>query len=126
VELVATSQDGCTDTAQKTLHFIEETTIYWPSSFSPNNDGVNDVFKIEGEFISLKDFELLIYDRWGQQVFGSTNPTAVWDGKHPNGYSTHVAGIYAIQLRYRNHLGELVVIFDEVTISKAGNKVGLR
>ncbi len=125
VELVAISSDGCTDTLKKQLGFVEETVVYWPSSFTPNGDGVNDFFRIEGEFISLRDFELLIYDRWGHQVFGSNNPTKAWDGSNPNG-KIHAAGIYTFQLRYRNHLGELKVLYENVTISKTGKDVGLR
>ena len=70
----AVSEDGCTDTLKKQLLFEDQTTIYWPTSFSPNGDNLNDVFKIEGDFIGLTDFELVIYDRWGHQVFRSNNP----------------------------------------------------
>ena len=126
VELIAISEDGCTDTLKKQLSFINETTIYWPTSFTPNGDGINDVFKIEGEAIGLTDFELTIFDRWGHQVFKSNNPNTAWDGKNPNGNAIHTSGVYAFQLRYRNHLGELKVFYDDVTISMAGKKVGLR
>ena len=125
VMLVAISVDGCTDTIIKNLEFLVETAIFWPSSFTPNGDGVNDVFSVVGEGIGAEDFELSIYDRWGHQVFRSNNPFTAWDGSNPNG-GVHSAGVYPFQLRYRNESGELKVIYDEITISKTGRPVGLR
>ncbi|MEO7802700.1 MAG: gliding motility-associated C-terminal domain-containing protein [Ginsengibacter sp.] len=53
--------------------------IYLPNVFTPNGDGLNDVFRIpQAGVLRLKDFS--IYDRWGNQVFYTTNGTAAWDG----------------------------------------------
>jgi gliding motility-associated-like protein len=55
--------------------------VYMPNAFSPNNDGINDLF---GPGISsnypINQYEFLIYDRWGNLLFESTNPSATWDG----------------------------------------------
>ncbi len=54
--------------------------IYFPSAFTPNNDGKNDGFGPLGSLASLKDYQLSIYNRWGERVFYSTNPFDKWNG----------------------------------------------
>lgn len=124
VALMVTSIDGCVDTVTKHIIVDHQTTIFYPSSFSPNDDGINDQFGITGEFIQWQDFELVIYDRWGQQVFRSDRPDRMWDGKTPTG-DRLPAGSYPWTLRYRDASGELKVLVDHVVISKAGDKIGL-
>ncbi|QMU28948.1 T9SS type B sorting domain-containing protein [Adhaeribacter radiodurans] len=53
-----------------------------PTAFSPNNDGLNDVFVIKGRFI--QSVQLKIYNRWGQVIFESKNPGEGWNGKINN------------------------------------------
>jgi gliding motility-associated-like protein len=52
--------------------------IFIPDAFSPNNDGHNDVLLVYGNFISA--MELRIYNRWGEEVFVSTDQSIGWDG----------------------------------------------
>lgn len=54
--------------------------IFIPNAFSPNGDGLNDVFKIES--VRLDKFWIRIFDRWGREVFYSTNPDFEWDGTY--------------------------------------------
>jgi gliding motility-associated-like protein len=53
--------------------------IYFPSAFTPNNDGKNDLFRILGGN-NLTDFRLVVYDRWGQKVFESFDSAKGWNG----------------------------------------------
>ncbi|MEO8759581.1 MAG: choice-of-anchor L domain-containing protein, partial [Bacteroidia bacterium] len=55
-----TSNHGCIDSVTYNIHVIDYSTLYIPNSFSPNNDGRNDLFKAEGTFIT--SFEMYIYD----------------------------------------------------------------
>lgn len=53
--------------------------IYFPSAFTPNNDGRNDIFKTQvGN--NFSEFHLVVYNRWGQKVFESFDPSKGWDG----------------------------------------------
>lgn len=61
--------------------------VYFPSAFTPDNNGVNDRFGPLGSIFSLKEYSLSIYNRWGQRVFYSTNPLEKWDGR-VMGFST--------------------------------------
>ncbi len=51
------------------------------NTFTPNNDGVNDEFKVNYTGTPASDFNLTIFDRWGTLVFSSTNPNIKWDGR---------------------------------------------
>jgi gliding motility-associated-like protein len=55
--------------------------LFLPDAFSPNDDTVNDNLEIKGSFKRIKDFEFQIFNRWGNPVFTSTDPTQSWDGK---------------------------------------------
>lgn len=57
---------------------IPSMSFYIPNTFTPNNDGINDTFGVNGE--AIKDFNMVIYNRWGDQVFSSDNTNARWDG----------------------------------------------
>jgi gliding motility-associated-like protein len=52
--------------------------IYIPNAFTPNADGVNDVFKIYGT--AIKTMRLKIYNQWGEMIFSSTDLAVGWDG----------------------------------------------
>ncbi len=72
-------------------------TLYLPNAFSPNGDGINDQFNIISR-CPLSEFELLIYDRWGKNIFRSTTISQGWDGRF-NGELLPV-GAYAYVIRY--------------------------
>ncbi len=63
--------------------------IYIPNCFTPNGDGLNDIFKIETTY-NFSDFKLYIYNRWGELIFESYDKDSGWDGTYrlkpvPNG-----------------------------------------
>lgn len=78
VAQVVTSEHGCSDTTWRTIEVKEGFTFYIPNAFSPNGDGMNDVFK--GTGIGIKDYVLLVFDRWGNLVFESNDLERGWDG----------------------------------------------
>ena len=78
------------------------TTIYTPTAFSPNNDGVNDVFMVRGA--EIYNFKLDIYDRLGKLVFSSTDQNEVWNGD-VNGKKGNAA-VYIFSLNYKDVEGK--------------------
>jgi gliding motility-associated-like protein len=58
-------------------------TLYIPNTFTPNNDGINDVFGVEG--LGIDKFEMKIYDRWGTVIFESHNLEDKWTGNYKEG-----------------------------------------
>ena len=78
--------------------------IFIPNAFTPNDDGRNDYFEIKGQHIV--EYELYIYNRWGQMVFTSNNINHFWDGK-VNG-NPSVKGVYSYTLKAVNIRGKEV------------------
>lgn len=77
--VIGSSLYGCKDTAYITIHVDEATPDAIPSAFTPNNDGINDVFRVFG-ITYQKLVEMRIYNRWGHEVFQTTDPRKGWDG----------------------------------------------
>ncbi|MDD3687102.1 MAG: PKD domain-containing protein, partial [Bacteroidales bacterium] len=69
VMLVAESSNDCTDTTTRIITVRNEFSFYFPTSFTPNGDGMNDCARPCGNGIDKSDFSLVIYDRWGNLVF---------------------------------------------------------
>lgn len=83
VSLVATSDKNCKGEEIKRVLIVPPFDAYVPSSFTPNNDGINDYFGMEGvEFIG--SFEMGVFSRWGQEVFRSNDLKKQWDGRYNN------------------------------------------
>ena len=81
---------GCTDADQMDIY--GDVIFYIPTAFTPDNDGLNDVLAFNGR--QVKEFEIWIYNRWGQQVYHSTDLNETWNGDVNGG--THYApnGVY--------------------------------
>jgi gliding motility-associated-like protein len=70
---------NCVDTiTAQTVHVVANPEVYIPNTFTPNNDGFNDVFKVRGP--QFESFYFAVYNRWGQLVFETTDITQGWDG----------------------------------------------
>ena len=69
-----------------------------PNAFSPNEDGLNDIFRALGTPV-LTAFEMKIYNRWGQLVFQTTEKTKGWDGSYKG--KKQPAGAYIYQIVYK-------------------------
>jgi len=73
--------------------------LYIPNAFTPNKDGKNDVFIIPGK--SIHNYEMTIYNRWGEQVFFTTNAAKGWDGTYRN--IDAPAGPYVVVLKNKSN-----------------------
>lgn len=71
---------GCT--ASDSIKIVADCgDIFFPTGFTPNNDLRNDFFGPLGNLNAIKDYSLVVYNRWGQLVFQSNDPFKKWDGK---------------------------------------------
>lgn len=87
--------------------------IYFPNAFTPDGDGINDVFGPVGHYI--EDFEMTIFDRWGSEVFTTRDMTVPWDGR-VRGTSRAVNGVYVYKYRAVGHLFPAVEGYGHVTL----------
>jgi len=77
--------------------------IFVPTSFTPNNDGINDVFYVAG--LRLQGYRLIIYNRWGEEVFYSEDAEQVWTGESEKGTHYCPDAVYLYSLRYEDQDG---------------------
>ena len=90
--------NGCPDSICKTIITNGIINIWIPNTFSPNGDGLNEIFKAEASTV-IEDFQLYIYNRWGQQIFESKDINIGWDGKYLG--NEVQPGVYTWTLTYQ-------------------------
>ena len=95
--LLVTNWLGCQDSVD--FNYLPPISLYIPNSFTPNNDGINDVFQVQGD--GIESYELIVFNRWGDVVYRSTDLGDVWEGDVQNGKD-----YYAIDNTY-NYLVKL-------------------
>lgn len=95
--VVVNNMLGCTDSLVKKLKVLNNCFIAVPSAFTPNNDGLND-YLYPNNAIKATNLEFRVYNRWGQEVFHSSNWTQKWDGKV--GGIPQATGVYVWFLKY--------------------------
>ncbi len=83
VQLIALSQYGCSDTAYAIIEVQEDLIFYVPNTFTPDNDNYNETFQpVFTSGFDPYDFNLLIFNRWGEILFESNNANVGWDGTY--------------------------------------------
>ncbi len=83
--LVVENDYGCTDTLQKLVRVENSVLIFSPNTFTPDGDGVNDTWKVQIQGIDVQNFQLEIFNRWGEKVFESLDPDGEWNGTYGDG-----------------------------------------
>lgn len=61
---------------------VSESQLQMPNAFSPNGDGMNDIYKAKSGYQSLVEFHAYIFNRWGQKLYEWTDPAGGWDGTY--------------------------------------------
>ena len=97
VMMTVTDNIGCRDSVG--LETIPPTEVFIPSSFTPNGDGINDLFGIKGA--NVVDYEMRVFDRWGNLVFHSSDPDKKWNGSYQDGSYNNQTTTYNYLIKYR-------------------------
>ncbi len=109
--VIGFNEYGCSDTASVRIGIHED--FYIPTAFSPNYDGVNDVFRIKNfGYEHLLGFE--VFNRWGQIVFTTTDGTRGWDGNY-NGQPA-AASTYYYLIRIASNSRTITTIKGDVIL----------
>ena len=87
---VTNERSGCSSESSAKSLKVLESSIEFPNVFTPNGDGVNDEFR--PAFQSIKNYNIVIYNRWGRKVYESSDLAVGWDGKIGNGEAA--PGVY--------------------------------
>ncbi len=110
----ATANDGgLSQSISNTFTIIKEPNLFYPTAFTPNGDNLNDEFKVFGQFIS--SIEMKIFNRWGEQLYGSSDINLGWDGTYkgndmPEGTYAFVADITDFSGREFTRSGSVVLL----------------
>jgi gliding motility-associated-like protein len=95
VMLVVTNEYGCTDTIIKPFYSYPPFAIYIPNAFTPNLDGINDVFTAAGQ--GFTSIEMSIFDRWGREIFRTNDTKRGWTGYDENNRKYPI-GVYVYRI----------------------------
>jgi len=97
VTLIVTDPiSGCSSTEQVTIEVRGDLSIIIPTIFTPNGDGINDVFNAVIEH--SESYTMIIFNRWGSSIFETNNVEIGWDGK--NNGSKVAEGTYYYIIEY--------------------------
>lgn len=95
-------QFGCTQHGKVVLDVVDrDARVYIPNAFTPNNDGVNDVFKAYG--VEVREFALSVWNRWGDKVFETNDLEGFWDGSYQGGDYYSQNEVYTWEVEYRSN-----------------------
>jgi gliding motility-associated-like protein len=114
--LIVTNAAGCTDTTQLCVVIDPEFTFFIPNAFSPNGDGVNDFFFGKGEFI--KEYEMSIFDRWGNMIFFTDDINKGWDGRANHGSEIAQQDVYVYVVKLKDNKNQKHKYIGSVTLVK--------
>lgn len=125
VRLIATNNEGCSDTATATVQIDPTYDFDAPTAFTPNLSGPvggmydptalnNDVFYVISEYV--KSFRMGVYNRWGELVFESSDIRHGWDGYYRNEIAPIGPYVWKAEVEY----------VDGVEVTKTGNVTLLR
>ena len=89
---VVVNDYGCTDTLVKKVFVRPEFTFYPPNTFTPDGDGLNDIWW--PRVYAAKEYELYVFDRWGHIVFETTSTEVGWNGIVKGGSEIAPTGVY--------------------------------
>jgi gliding motility-associated-like protein len=82
VEYTVATSAGCEVILKDQMRMVEDFTVYIPNGFSPNADDLNDVFIPVTRGIDSDYYQFMIFNRWGEEIFNTTNLQKGWDGEN--------------------------------------------
>ncbi|MGV3610950.1 MAG: PKD domain-containing protein [Fluviicola sp.] len=93
IKLVVTTEHGCIDSVSQIAQVLSDVILYAPNTFTPDGDEFNQTWFLYIDGIDIQQFNLLIFNRWGEVVWESNDPQGSWDGTYqgiivPNGQYT--------------------------------------
>ena len=112
VLLEVVNQYGCVDETAFDVYVTPHISLYVPNAFSPNGNDRNEVFRAYGE--NIVEFEMWIFNRWGQEIFYSANMEEGWDGTFMGAPVEN--DVYAYRILYRALDGSEGRPFGSVTL----------
>ncbi len=108
------NQFGCKAKDEMCVEITNNSGVFIPNTFTPNGDGLNDVFLVFG--YSITDVTMEIFDRWGEKLFSSNDQKTGWNGTHKG--LTCKNDVYVYKISYKGLDGKKQLKTGHVTIAK--------
>jgi gliding motility-associated-like protein len=110
VKLIMQDTSGCVDTVVNVVWVNPDLRVLIPSAFTPNADGLNDVWEIHGQ--GMQELSFIIFDRWGGKVFDNGNlvNNNKWEGKEMP------QGVYSYKISAKSFSGRLYNKYGSITL----------
>lgn len=99
ISQIAFNNNGCNDTAYINVFYYDDFVFYIPNAFTPNDDGGNDIFMPYLNGVDTSDYELMVFNRWGELIFKSNEIKTGWDGTYKNELVQESIYLYIIKVR---------------------------
>lgn len=112
-DTVAYTKDYWQDAQPITIQ-ISESKLEMPNAFSPNGDGINDIYRAKNNYQSIVEFDAYIFNRWGQKIYEWHDPAGGWDGKF-NGKDVK-QGVYFVLVKAKGADGRQYNIKKDVNL----------
>ncbi len=93
---------------------ISESKLEMPNAFSPNGDGINDIYKAKPGYQSLVSFKASIFNRWGRKLYEWNDPAGGWDGTYKG--SDVADGVYFVLVEAKGADGRTYKIKRDVNL----------
>jgi gliding motility-associated-like protein len=116
VNLVAISSNGCRDIASQLVEITPDFALYIPNTFTPDGNGLNDMFQPMGVGIDEENYRMDIFDRWGENIFTSNSFRKGWDGTVKGGSKLAPQGVYTYKLLVHDIQGNKHPYVGHVTV----------
>ncbi|MBS1613112.1 MAG: gliding motility-associated C-terminal domain-containing protein, partial [Bacteroidetes bacterium] len=94
---------GCVATAEAQVQVSTETNVFLPNAFTPNGDGENDVLQLYGNLQSIRYFQLLVFNRWGEKVYETNDQFFNWDANYKGEKLEPGAYLYVMKIVHLNN-----------------------
>ena len=117
VQLLVRNEYGCTDVRSQAIDVYTDLYVYVPNSFTPNNDGLNDVWapSILGQDV-ISTYECIVFNRTGHMVFSSNDPNEPWLGENAvSGDGNHYTGgpeVFVWRIKIKKKLGQGAKVYE--------------
>mgnify|MGYP006266696785 CR=1 FL=1 len=106
VRQIVTHPSGCKDTLVQLLDVIPEVRYFLPNAFTPNEDGTNDEYRGTGKLEGATNFQMLVFNRWGEAIFETRDPFEGWNGRKNNVGAPVPAGVYMVLVTFTGPRGD--------------------
>ena len=105
ITLTVTTGEGCSDSITLEIEIVPDILLYVPNTFTPDNDEHNQNWFVYVDGIDFENFQLVLYNRWGEVIWESKDHKAYWDGTYNGRIVPNGTYIWKISYKERDNDG---------------------